>query len=70
MVTILVNNYFSDFNASVRHFNRQPKFEIYSMCYKRVRKLAILCWVNEAFVYILNVKVKILGLTYKECAKR
>ena len=62
MVTILVKNYFFDlnvYNASVRHFNGQPKFDCHLLNYKRVTKLTILRYENKAFVYILNVEVKI-----------
>lgn len=40
----------------------QPEFDCHSLSYERVTNLTILWNVSKAFVYIFNVKVKILVL--------
>lgn len=38
-------------------FNRKPNFKCDSFSYKQVTEHTIFCYVDNAFVYILNVKV-------------
>lgn len=53
------------YNASVRHFNTQPKFECHWFSYKQVTEQTILYHVNKYFVYILNAGVNIPVLDLK-----
>lgn len=41
-------------------FYGQPKFDYHLSSDKQVAGLAVLCYVNEPFVYILNYELKIL----------